>query len=90
MTMTGKPLRMIAILIFAATLSACVTLPPNAPRSPHDPLERWNRGVYKFNDAVDRGVLKPVAKTYVKVVPHPVRTGVGPLVDALLAADRLR
>jgi phospholipid-binding lipoprotein MlaA len=76
MSMTGLPLRFFASLAIAAGLSACVTLPPNAPRSPHDPLERWNRGVYKFNDALDRGVLKPVAKTYVKVLPHPVRTGV--------------
>jgi len=32
--------------------------------------------VYKFNDALDRGVAKPVAKTYKKVVPMPVRGGV--------------
>jgi phospholipid-binding lipoprotein MlaA len=58
------------------SLSACVTLPPNAPRSPQDPWERWNRGVYKFNDVIDRAIAKPIAKTYVKVVPSPVRTGV--------------
>ncbi len=60
----------------AVCLNACVTLPPNAPRSPQDPFERWNRGVYKFNDVLDRAVAKPVAKTYVRVVPHPLRTGV--------------
>ena len=63
-------------LIVAANLSGCVTLPPNAPHSPKDPFERWNRGVYKFNDVLDRGVAKPVAHTYVRVVPQPVRTGV--------------
>jgi phospholipid-binding lipoprotein MlaA len=57
-------------------LSACVTLPPNAPRSPQDPYERWNRGVYKFNDAIDRGVVKPVARTYVKILPEALRTGI--------------
>jgi phospholipid-binding lipoprotein MlaA len=57
-------------------LSACVTLPPNSPRSPQDPWESWNRGVYKFNDKLDRAIAKPVAKAYVHVVPHPVRTGV--------------
>ena len=60
----------------ALALGGCVTLPPNAPRSPRDPLESWNRGVYRFNDALDRGVLKPVARTYQKAVPQPVRTGV--------------
>jgi phospholipid-binding lipoprotein MlaA len=60
----------------AASICGCVTLPPNAPRSPQDPWERWNRGVYKFNDAIDRGVAKPVARTYLRVVPHPIRKGV--------------
>jgi phospholipid-binding lipoprotein MlaA len=63
-------------IIVAATLCACVTLPPNSPRSPQDPWESWNRGVYKFNDAIDRGIAKPVARAYVRVVPKPVRTGI--------------
>ena len=58
-------------------LGGCVTLPPNAPRSPQDPYESWNRGVYKVNDAVDRAVVKPVARGYQKVVPRPVRVGIG-------------
>lgn len=41
-----------------------------------DPWERWNRKVYKFNDKVDEAVLKPVATTYTKVVPDPMRRGV--------------
>jgi len=32
--------------------------------------------VYKVNDKLDRAVLKPVAKTYVRIVPSPIRTGV--------------
>ena len=63
-------------IVFALSLSACVTLPPNSPRVPQDPWESWNRGVYKVNDKVDRAILKPVAKTYVRVVPSPIRTGV--------------
>jgi phospholipid-binding lipoprotein MlaA len=66
-----------ALIVCAALgMSACVTLPPNAPRSPQDPWESWNRGVYKFNDKLDRAVAKPVAQGYVKYVPRPVRTGV--------------
>jgi phospholipid-binding lipoprotein MlaA len=67
--------RLCACLLLGA-LSGCVTLPPNAPRSPQDPWESFNRGVYKFNDALDRAVAHPVAKGYVKVVPSPIRTGV--------------
>jgi phospholipid-binding lipoprotein MlaA len=54
-------------------MSACAT-GPNA--NPKDPLEPFNRGVYKFNDTVDRNVLKPVASTYKDVVPALVRRGV--------------
>jgi len=42
-----------------------------------DPLEPVNRGIYQFNDAVDKAILKPVATGYNEVVPTPVRTGVG-------------
>jgi phospholipid-binding lipoprotein MlaA len=63
----------IFILLSAA---GCVTLPPNHQKAPQDPWESWNRGVYRVNDALDRAVAKPIAKTYVKIVPSPLRTGV--------------
>ncbi len=75
--MTKKRSALAVLSLIAATcLSACATLPANEPRSPHDPFERWNRGVYHFNDVLDRHVAKPVARTYVRVVPHPLRRGV--------------
>jgi phospholipid-binding lipoprotein MlaA len=61
------------LLALALLMSGCAT-GPNA--NPHDPLEPFNRGVYKFNDAVDRAVVKPVATVYRDVLPSPVRTGV--------------
>jgi len=64
------------VLSWTLLLGACVSLPPNAPRSKADPWESFNRGVYKFNDSLDRHIAKPVARGYVKVVPHPIRTGV--------------
>lgn len=53
------------------------TLPDAAqmPRS-YDPWEPLNRKVFAFNSAIDRGVAKPLAKAYAKVVPRPVRLGV--------------
>src|SRR3984893_9323198 len=63
-------------MVCLLSVTACVTLPPNSPRSPQDPWESWNRGVYKVNDKLDRAVAKPVARTYVRFVPQPVRTGV--------------
>jgi phospholipid-binding lipoprotein MlaA len=58
----------------ALVLAGCAS---TAERTPSDPIEPFNRGVYKFNDALDRGVLKPAAKGYVKVTPEWLRTGVG-------------
>jgi len=61
------------LLLGLAVLAGCAT-GPNA--NPKDPLEPFNRGMYQFNDAVDRAVLKPVATAYRDVLPAPVRTGV--------------
>ena len=71
------------VIVHVLSLSACVTLPPNSKRVPQDPWESWNRGVYKFNDALDRAVAKPVTKAYVRVVPQPIRTGVSNFFDNL-------
>ncbi|MFN2327908.1 MAG: VacJ family lipoprotein [Chromatocurvus sp.] len=42
-----------------------------------DPFETFNRRMFAFNDFVDGAVLKPLAQGYVKILPAPVRTGVG-------------
>lgn len=62
-----------SLLTLALLVSGCAT-GPNA--NPHDPLEPFNRGVYKVNDVVDRAVVKPVATVYRDTLPSPVRTGV--------------
>lgn len=54
-------------------LAGCAT-GPNA--APSDPLEPFNRGVYRFNEGLDQAVLKPVAQGYVAVVPALARQGV--------------
>lgn len=54
-------------------LSGCAS-GPNA--NPRDPFEPYNRSMTKFNDGVDRVVLKPVATAYRTVTPSPVRMGV--------------
>jgi phospholipid-binding lipoprotein MlaA len=54
------------------------TLPPPAEQAAvYDPWETFNRRMHRFNNAVDRRVAKPLANAYVKVVPRPVRLGVG-------------
>lgn len=66
------------VLLCAATLvllgAGCATRPPHEDAS--DPLQPVNRAVYTFNDYFDRGLLKPVARQYVRFVPNAARTGV--------------
>lgn len=65
-----------ALLAISLTvmLSGCATAPGRTTNA--DPLQGFNRGVYKFNDVVDRATFKPAAKAYQKVTPHWFRTGV--------------
>jgi len=76
MSMTKTPVaavRWFGALAVLALVAGCATGPN---RNPADPFEPLNRGVYRFNDAIDTAVLVPVATAYTKVLPAPVRTGV--------------
>lgn len=48
-----------------------------------DPLEGWNRGVFKFNEVVDKAVMRPIAKGYVFIVPEYGRQRVSNVVTNL-------
>jgi phospholipid-binding lipoprotein MlaA len=65
------------LLLTVLLLPACATLPRGQQPDPRDRFERTNRAIYIFNDALDRNIAVPVAKTYNRVVPRPVRTGAG-------------
>jgi phospholipid-binding lipoprotein MlaA len=75
-------------LAVGATLAGCATGP-----NPRDPYEKFNRQVFKFNDAVDRVALKPAATAYKQVLPTFVQTGVsnffGNLSDLWTGANNL-
>src|SRR4029077_20334792 len=51
--------------------------------SDNDPAEGINRAIFKANVAVDRAVMKPVAKAYNEHVPDVVQTGVHNVVQNL-------
>jgi phospholipid-binding lipoprotein MlaA len=76
-------------------LLACLGLGGCASPShnPKDPFESFNRGVYKFNDTLDKAVVKPVAKGYKTVMPSPVQKGLSNffsnLNDVTVAANDL-
>lgn len=64
--------RLLSALLVASTVTGCATTSNN----PADPFEGFNRGVFTFNDNLDRYALKPVATVYKKVTPSFVQTGV--------------
>jgi phospholipid-binding lipoprotein MlaA len=72
-----------AVLIAASlalSLPGCATTQQAVP---HDRWEHFNRGSQRFNDAIDRAVLKPVATGYRRYVPRVIRTGVGNFIGNL-------
>ncbi|AOB28919.1 MULTISPECIES: MlaA family lipoprotein [Bordetella] len=70
--MTKHSAARIATIAAAGVLLAGCAAPKNP--DPRDPWEGFNRGVYKFNDTVDRALFKPVAQAYTFVTPQPVRS----------------
>lgn len=87
-TTTKQSSRLVAVAALASlALSGCAT------NNPRDPLEPLNRGVFAFNDTVDKYALKPVATAYKKVLPSFVQTGVhnffGNLTDAWSGVNNL-
>lgn len=67
----------VGIVLGLVMLAGCGTNPPRHVPSRNDPLQEMNRGIYRFNDALDRAVAKPVAKAYRAATPQFVRTGIG-------------
>lgn len=73
-----------ALVMCTLALAGCASAPAGGPAdggedngAVADPLEPFNRSMYAFNDALDRAVLKPVAKGYEAAVPILFREMVG-------------
>lgn len=63
------------IALVCLAFVGCATAPGRTTND--DPWNGFNRGVHKFNDGLDRAVLKPTAKGYKKVTPGWLRAGIG-------------
>ena len=61
---------LVAAIVF--TLTGCAS-----SSTPGDPLEGYNRAMFKFNDTVDSAAFKPIAKGYQTITPGFVQTGIG-------------
>lgn len=57
----------------------------HAQEQQRDPLEKFNRSVFAFNEVVDKYALEPVARGYRAVTPQPFREGVGNVLHNLRA-----
>jgi phospholipid-binding lipoprotein MlaA len=64
-------IRLSSLVGITLSLIGCATTGPN-----NDPYEGYNRKVFKFNMAVDRGLFRPIASAYAFVTPKPVRRSV--------------
>ncbi len=78
-----KTVRVSLLALACLTLFGCASLPPNAKRDPRDPWERMNRTTFKVNTALDHAIARPIARTYEKITPRVVRTGVSNFLDNL-------
>ena len=65
--------RFVLIGTLAVASTGCATRPDGNPR---DPFESFNRGVFEFNDGVDRAIFKPAATVYRDLTPALFRAGV--------------
>lgn len=88
-----RPSPLIASALLAALLLplprfACAEEPATESAS-SDPLEGFNRGVYRFNDTADRALVKPAARAYRAVLPSFVRRGIGNFVGNLASTTTL-
>jgi len=66
-----------AAVSLALLLGACAHTAKTDEPANVDPWEPFNRKMFAFNEDLDRSLIKPVAKGYRKVVPAPIRKGVG-------------
>ena len=77
-----KKLAIILITTLALTVNTNagsdgeLLLKKNDPSNVKDCFEGFNRATFAFNQALDGILFEPVAKAY-RVLPSPVRTGVG-------------
>lgn len=50
--------------------------PAKLSSSSHDPLQKMNKGIYKFNSKFDQILLKPVSRGYDRITPGPIGRGI--------------
>ena len=62
--------KLFIVILLIFQVSGCAT------QVDKDPLESFNRAIYKFNDVADGAIIKPVSKGYKNIAPKFVVKGV--------------
>lgn len=79
------------VVLLFVLLSGCAS--NGDYRDPRDPLESYNRVMYRVNDTLDRGLIKPLARGYTAITPAPVNRGItnffGNLADVTSAINNV-
>ena len=82
---------LVPVFGLAFLVAGCATVPPETDPEAraeyferNDPLEPLNRAVFAFNEAFDHLLFRPAAEAYRILIPRPVRTGIGNVLDNLL------
>ena len=55
---------------------APASVPSHVRHAPGDPLEKFNRSMFRIHMKLDRAVLRPAAMGYQHAVPRPMRSGI--------------
>lgn len=74
MSLKSRPFRIFGMLCLVALVSACSVPDSNYTNSGEifDPHENSNRGVHRFNLAVDSALFRPASRGYTTIVPDPI------------------
>jgi phospholipid-binding lipoprotein MlaA len=65
-----------AFLAALLGLQGCASVAADMDNGPSDPLEGLNRAVYRFNEGLDKAVIKPLAEGYQAIAPAPLNRGI--------------
>lgn len=66
--------KFLIVLFVSVVLSGCATTSNDVVK--YDKLEPMNRKIFAFNEAVDGAITKPLAESYKKHTPVPVKSGI--------------
>lgn len=72
---TPRTRRLVGLMLPALLVAGCASNPDRVT-DPRDPLEPFNRAVFRFNTDFDNAFMRPLAKGYKAVTPEPVDRGI--------------